>query len=52
MSAQVTIAAREEKLQAVPRWRFRRRRDLKKSVRQRQEWEQSLQELAPRGSGN
>jgi hypothetical protein len=52
MSAQVTRAGREEKLEALPRWRFRRRRHLQDSVRHRKEWEESLQEqLALRGVG-
>jgi hypothetical protein len=44
MSAQVTREAKEEKLQALPRWRFRRRRYLESSLRHRQGWEQSLNE--------
>ena len=49
LAAKANREAREETLKAVPRWRFRRRRDLEQSLRRRREWEQLLrQDLSSR----
>ena len=49
VAAEANRKAREQTLQAVPRWRFRRRRDLEKSLRRRQDWEERLrQDLSSR----
>ena len=40
----------EETLSALPRWRFRRRRKLERSVRRRQVREQDLQEALNHGA--
>ena len=40
----------EETLSALPRWRFRRRRKLERSVRRRQVREQDLQEALKHGA--
>ena len=44
LSAHAERERREEALQATPRWRFRRRRYLARSVRRRQEWEQAVRD--------
>jgi len=44
LAAQANREAREATLQAVPRWRFRRRRDLERSLRRRREWEENLRQ--------
>ncbi len=44
LSARARSEDREEALQATPRWRFRRRRHLKRSLWRRQEWEQAVRE--------
>lgn len=44
--AQANREAREGTLRSVPRWRFRRRKDVERSLRRRQEWEQTLREAA------
>lgn len=49
VAAEANRKAREQTLRAVPRWRFRRRRDLEKSLRRRQDWEERLrQDLSSR----
>jgi hypothetical protein len=40
----------EETLSALPRWRFRRRRKVERSVRRRQVREQELQEALTNGA--
>ena len=44
LSAHGRSKDREEALRATPRWRFRRRRHLKRSLRRRQQWEQAVRE--------
>lgn len=41
---QATREAREEALRTLPRWRFRRRKHIERSVRRREEWEETLRE--------
>ena len=44
LSAHVRSEAKEEELQATARWRFRRRRQLERSLQRRQAWEQTVRE--------
>jgi hypothetical protein len=45
LSTRANRAELEETLKALPRWRFRRRRAVERSVRRRQMREQALQEV-------
>jgi len=44
LSAHARSEAKEEELRATPRWRGRRRRQLERSLRRRQAWEENLRE--------
>ena len=44
LSAHVRSEEKEEELRATPRWRFRRRRHLERSLQRRQAWEQTVRE--------
>ena len=44
LSAHARSEAKEEELRATPRWRFRRRRQLQRSLRRRQAWEQNVRD--------
>ena len=44
LSAHALSEAKEEELKATPRWRFRRRRHLERSLQRRQAWEETLRE--------
>lgn len=45
MAAQANREAREAKLRAMPRWRFRRRRQMEESLRRRRDSEESMREV-------
>ena len=51
LSAHARREDREAALRATPRWRLRRRRYLKRSIRGRQEWEQAVREGLISSSG-
>lgn len=44
LAEQASREANEETLRTVPRWRFRRRRDLEKTLRRRRQWERGLEQ--------
>ena len=44
LSAHARSEAKEEELRATPRWRFRRRRQLERSLQRRQAWEQTVRD--------
>ena len=44
LSAHARSEEKEEELKATPRWRFRRRRHLERSLQRRQAWEQTVRE--------
>ena len=44
LSAHARSEAKEEELRATPRWRFRRRRHLERSLQRRQAWEQTVRD--------
>ena len=44
LSAHARSEAKEEELRANARWRFRRRRQLERSLHRRQAWEQTVRE--------
>jgi len=44
LSAHARSEAKEEELKATPRWRFRRRRQLERSLQRRQAWEQNVRD--------
>jgi hypothetical protein len=51
LSTRANRAELEETLRALPRWRFRRRRAVERSVRRRQMREQALQEVLAESNG-
>jgi len=44
--AQANRETREGTLRSVPRWRFRRRKEVERSLRRREEWQQTVREAA------
>ena len=44
LSAHARSEEKEDELKATPRWRFRRRRHLERSLERRQAWEQTVRE--------
>ena len=44
LSAHARSEEKEEELRATPRWRFRRRRQLERSLERRQAWEETVRE--------
>ncbi len=43
-AAKANRESREKELEALPQWRFRRRRQIERAVRRRQVWEEQLEE--------